>query len=668
VAERTWSRWPVVVAVATGTLLTVVTVAFGLAGGISWQQFVESYALTNLVIGLAYLASGVPVAWLTRNVVGPLLMSAGLCHLISAAATMTAVFGLEADWPTSAIRALSTFSNGPWQFGIGLLFPFALLLFPDGRLPSRRWVWVAWLIVLSGAFQAVTGVLSDGSSFSDSPETNSILSIGLELPEPVVLIAGIASDAAYLLVIGALVWRFIRGDERTRGQLMWLILALLIILALNFERFLTGDGPILLLLSVVLIPIAIAIAIVRYRLFDIRVVLSRTLLYGLTIAVIIAAYVGIVAGLTLLVPSNAQRSVSVAAAIIVAFLFAPLRSLVQRMINRAFYGTRSDPARTAWQIGEGLRHDDDLPGVLEQTRSALRLPWISLRDEPAGNDIAAAGTAELSPTAELPLTYRDEQVGTMIIGLRQGERELHDADRRTLELIATPLAVALHATALSEQVQQARTATVEAAAAERVRLQRELHDGVGPILTSAAFQADAASNLIHTDPAGAERLLDEIRSELRGATDDVRRVVYGLRPIELDNAGLVGAIRQRLAGLPAAERGQINVEMELPDQLPALSPAVELAAYRIASEAINNALTHSAGRRCLVTITANGTLAVTVRDDGRPPASWTPGVGLRSILERAEELGGTAAAGPTGDGWEVRARLPLDGLAASARD
>ena len=632
------------------------------------SRFVESYTLTNLVIGLAFLASGIPVAWLTRNVVGPLLMAAGLCHLISAAATMIAVFGLDADWPTSAIRALSTLSNGPWQFGIGLLFPLALLLFPDGRLPSRRWVWVAWLIVVSGAFQAVTGVLSDGSSFSDSEGANSILSIGLELPEAAVLIAGIASDAAYLLVIAALVWRFIRGDERTRRQLMWLILALLIIIALNTERFLTGDGPILLLLSVVLIPIALAIAIVRYELFDIRVVLSRTVLYGLTVALVIAVYIGVVAGLTLLVPSNAQRSVSVAAAIVVAFLFAPLRSLVQRMINRAFYGTRSDPARTAWQIGEGLRHDDDLPGVLEQTRGALRLPWISLRGEPDGNVIATAGTPQGTPSAELPLTYRDEPVGTLVVGLRRGERDLHDADRRTLDLIATPLAVALHATALSEQVQQARTATVEAAAAERVRLQRELHDGVGPILTSAAFQADAASNLVHTDPSGAERLLDEIRTELRGAIDDVRRVVYGLRPIELDNAGLVGAIRQRLAGLPAAEAGQITVEMEHPDQLPALSPAVELAAYRIASEAINNALTHSAGHRCLVTITVNGTLAVTVRDDGRPPPSWTPGIGLRSILERAEELGGTAAAGPTGDGWEVSARLPLDGLAASDRD
>jgi two-component system, NarL family, sensor kinase len=667
VTDHTGSRWPVVVAVAAGMLLTGVTLGFALASGIAWQQFVQSYTLTNLVIGLAFLGSGAPVAWLTRNVVGRLLVTAGLCHLISAAATMMAMFGLNADWPNFAIRVLSTFSTGAWQFGIGLLFPLALLLFPDGHLPSRRWVWVAWLIMLGGAFQAVTGVLSDGSAFGDSPEFKSVLSIGLEMPEAVVLIAGIASDAAYALVIAALVWRFIRGDERTRRQLMWLILAMLIILTLNAERFLTGDGPILLLLSVVLIPIALAIAIVRYQLFDIRVVLSRTLLYGLTIALVIGVYVGVVAGFMLLVPSSAQRSVSVAAAIVVAFLFAPLRSLIQRMINRAFYGTRSDPARTASRIGEGLRQDDDLPGVLEQTRSALRLPWISLRGEPGGNDIAAAGTLQESPSVEMPLTYRGEQVGTLVVGLRRGDRDLHDADRRTLDLIATPLAVALHATALSDQVQQARTAIVEAAAAERVRLQRELHDGVGPILTSAAFQADAASNLIHTDPDGAERLIDEIRIELRGAIDDVRRVVYGLRPIELDNAGLVGALRQRLVGLPG-EAGQIRVEMEHPDQLPALSPAVELAAYRIASEAINNALTHSEGRRCLVKITANGTLAVTVRDDGRPPSSWTPGVGLRSILERAEELGGTAAAGPIGDGWEVRARLPLDGLAPSVQD
>ena len=229
---------------------------------------------------------------------------------------------------------------------------------------------------------------------------------------------------------------------------MWLILALLIILALNFERLLTGDGPILLLLSVVLIPIALAIAIVKYQLFDIRVVLSRTLLYGLTIAVVIAIYVGVVAGLTLLVPSNAQRSVSVAAAIIVAFLFThcgpcaaddqsrvlrhPVRPRPNCVADRRRAASRRRPAR-----------------VLEQTRSALRLPWISLHGEPDGSVIATWETED--PSAELPLTYRDEPVGTLVVGLRRGERDLHDADRRTLSS-ATPLAVALHATALSEQV------------------------------------------------------------------------------------------------------------------------------------------------------------------------------------------------------------------------
>ena len=186
-------------------LLTGVTLGFGTASGIGWQHFVESYTLTNLVIGLAFLASGAPVAWLTRNVVGPLLIAAGLCHLISAAATMLAVFGLNADWPTSAIRTLSTFSNGPWQFGIGLFFPLALLLFPDGHLPSRRWVWVAWLIVLSGAFQAVTGVLSDGSSFSDSAEATSILSIGVRPAGGGRPHSWDCYDAAYVLVIAALV-------------------------------------------------------------------------------------------------------------------------------------------------------------------------------------------------------------------------------------------------------------------------------------------------------------------------------------------------------------------------------------------------------------------------------------------------------------------------------
>ena len=249
-------------------------------------------------------------------------------------------------------------------------------------------------------------------------------------------------------------------------------------------------------------------------------------------------------------------------------------------------------------------------------------------------------------------------VGTLSISLRHGERELHAADRQTLELLGTPLAVTLHATALTEQVRRARVATVEAGAVERVRLQRELHDGLGPTLTSLSYTADAASNLLHSDPEGAERMLDDIRADLRGALDSVRRVVYGLRPIELDDLGLIGAVRQRVAGLIGAAGTVPAIDLDLPDELPNLSPAVELAAYRIVNEALANVLRHSTGHRCQIRMETGEDLLITIDDDGQPPAGWSPGVGLRSIADRADEVGGSAEAGPTGTGWRVRARLP----------
>ena len=260
---------------------------------------------------------------------------------------------------------------------------------------------------------------------------------------------------------------------------------------------------------------------------------------------------------------------------------------------------------------------------------------------------------------ELPLDYRGARVGTLIVRLRRGEHRLHDSDRHTLELISTPLAVALHATALREQVQHARTATVEAGAAERVRLQRELHDGLGPALTSVTFQADAASNLIRRDADAAERLLQDVRAELRLALDDLRRVVYGLRPIELATLGLLGAARERAGAMSRDDRRRLGVEVVAPERLPALSPAVELAAYRIVTEALTNVVRHSDATACVVTLSAEEDLLVCVRDNGHAPASWRSGVGLLSITERAEELGGSAWAKPGDGGWEVVARLPV---------
>lgn len=657
---RSAHRWGSIAA-ATGVALLIVAVAVAIAGDVTWQSLVESWSLTNLVIGLGFLAPGATILWFRpSNVIGALFVFSGLGHLASAAAAVLGLYGVHAAWPVPIVRTLSTLATGAWQVSIGVLFLLALLLFPDGHLPSRRWRPVVWLIVVSGSYQILTGVLSSGSPFGETPDTWSILYAGLEMPEPISVAMGVLSDVLFLLVIVSLVIRYRRGDERTRRQLLWLILAVIGIVVINLPRLLTAEGPILLVLSFVLVPIAIGIAIVRYELFDIRFVVSRTILYGLTLSAVVAVYAAIVTGVSLLVPADAERGVQIGAAIVVAIGFNHLRLLLQRAIDRAFYGTRSDPVHTARRISERLQHDDDLAGVLNRTREALRLPWIALRRDPDGGELAAAGATDSSPSAEIALSYRGERVGTLVIGLRRGESRLHEADRRLLELIATPIAVALHATALSEQIQQARTATVEAAAAERVRLQRELHDGLGPALTSVAFRADAASNIVRSDSDEAVRLLAEVRADLRAALDYVRRVVYGLRPIELDDLGLVGALRQKVTALPGTAGREIAVELAAPgDPLPALSPAVELAAYRIANEALTNVLRHSTGCRCMITVAVDGDLVVTVSDDGDADPSWRPGVGLRSIVDRAEELGGSATAGPVAAGWEVCARLPL---------
>jgi signal transduction histidine kinase len=231
---------------------------------------------------------------------------------------------------------------------------------------------------------------------------------------------------------------------------------------------------------------------------------------------------------------------------------------------------------------------------------------------------------------------------------------LHADDRRTLALVTAPLSLLLRSFALADQVKAARTATIQARERERAILHRDLHDGLGPTLTGAALRADAAGNLLHSDPDAAAELLSHVGTDVRTALSEVRRVVYGLRPLELEERGLLGALRHR-----AAQGGKLPVRLDAPARMPDLSPATELAAYRVLSEAITNAQRHSAGTAITVSISVGGDLTLEVSDDGALPTSWRPGVGIASMQERVEELGGTATIGPDHEHWVVRARLPL---------
>jgi signal transduction histidine kinase len=254
-----------------------------------------------------------------------------------------------------------------------------------------------------------------------------------------------------------------------------------------------------------------------------------------------------------------------------------------------------------------------------------------------------------------PLTYNGKRVGNLVISPRQGERRLSRADQNVIDLLAAPLAIVLHAQALTEDLKVSRERVIDAAEEERTRLRRELHDSLGPLLTGAAFKADGIALAAQNRPERAESLAIELADQLRQSVEGVRQLAYGLRPAALDELGLVGALREE-----GSRYGPVKVIIRAPESLPALPSPVEVAAYRIAAEALTNVVRHSDAKLASIQLTTvDGTLEMIITDDGSATPPWSPGLGLASIQTRASEVGGACEAGPTAEGGRVVAVLPL---------
>jgi signal transduction histidine kinase len=320
-------------------------------------------------------------------------------------------------------------------------------------------------------------------------------------------------------------------------------------------------------------------------------------------------------------------------------------------VDRAVYGTRRDPVAAASAVGQRLA-GDDLGGVADALRESLRLSYAAV--ERGDGSLVESGerTATLQTWS---LTYDAEPVGKLIVGPRRGERRLPQADQKVIDLLAAPLAIVLHAQALTEDLKASRERVIDAAEEERTRLRRELHDSLGPLLTGAAFKADGIALAAQSRPERAESLAIELADQLRQSVEGVRQLAYGLRPAALDELGLVGALREE-----GSRFSPINVIVDAPESLPALPSSVEVAAYRIAAEALTNVVRHSDAQLASVRLTTDdGTLEMIITDDGSATSPWSPGLGLASIQTRASEVGGACEAGPTAEGGRVVAVLPL---------
>jgi signal transduction histidine kinase len=368
--------------------------------------------------------------------------------------------------------------------------------------------------------------------------------------------------------------------------------------------------------------------------------------------------------------------ISLGATGLVAVLFQPIRERLQQVVNRLTYGERDDPVAVLTRLGRrletALAPDAALPTMVETVAQALRLPYVAIKLKARSDDtFTVAATYGTPPTDDelliLALRYQTETIGQLLLAPRSPGDRFSAADRRLLENIAHQAGAAVRAMTLTADLQRSRERLVTAREEERRRLRRDLHDGLGPALASLTLKLDAARNLLARNPTAADRLLVELKGQSQTAIADIRRLVYALRPPTLDELGLVSALREQALTIGdqrhLANGGNLQVLVEAPESLPPQPAAVEVAAYRIIMEALTNVTRHAGAGCCRISLTPlDNELWIEVVDDGLGlPLEPRLGVGLNSMRERAEELGGSChiEPGPAG-GTRVTARLPLD--------
>ncbi len=405
----------------------------------------------------------------------------------------------------------------------------------------------------------------------------------------------------------------------------------------------------------------------RYRALDVNLLINRALVYGLLSAIIVAIYlvsVGYV-GITDNDGEIGELALALLVPAAIVFLVQPIRHRLQHGVNQLMYGERDDPyavlSDLSQRLSATLAPEAVLTTIVETVAQALKLPYVAITLR-QGNDftLAAARGSPVDNPLTLPLVHQGVTIGRLLVAPRSSDTSFSPADWRLLQGIANQAGVAAYGVRLTADIQCSRERLVTAREEERRRLQRDLHDGLGPGLASLTLKLDTARNLLAHDPAAAGDLLMEIKAQTQAIVVDVRRLVYDLRPLALDQLGLVCAIREYAASLN--DHDDLQVSIEAPEPLPSLPAAVEVVAYRIVQEALTNVVHHAHARTCTIRFLLDDTLLyLEIRDDGHGlPPDYKPGMGLHSMRERAAELGGTCvvASLPSG-GTLVWARLPL---------
>jgi len=564
----------------------------------------------------------------------------------------------------SALNSLLAAADG----FLRVLSPLCLLLlfylFPDGQFAPRP---LRWAALMAGVAFLAFGSLQ---AFANSDQAWPLFALALLV--------------AIIVALGGQVYRYRRvSTPDQRQQTKWVLLGLCgmpiyLAMFLPLDRFFgtAGDqaGYVLLrlhveLIVVALIPLTIGFSILRYRLWNIDVILKRAIVYGALTVIIAGLYIFVVGVLGALFQASHDLLLSIIATGLVAALFQPLRQRLQRGANRLLYGERDDPATVLSRLGQRLEvtlaPEAVFPAIVETVAQALKSSYAALALK-RGDDfevVAAHGQVDrVSGSSEFPLRYQTELIGRLIVAPRAPGESFSPADRRLLDNIAHQAGSAVHNVRLTADLQRSRERLVTAREEERRRLRRDLHDGLGPTLASQTFRIDAALDLLDSNPEAARSSLVDLKTQMQATVADIRRLVYELRPPALDELGLVSALREHVMRFGGSSNGlRIAVEAPTPE-LPPLSAAVEVAAYRISLEAVTNVVRHAHAHHCTVCFSADTALRIDISDDGAGlPPDLRAGVGITSMRERADELGGACVIESlAGQGTRVTVRLPIN--------
>jgi signal transduction histidine kinase len=632
-----------------------------------------------LLYGVPYLAfaavGGLVLRSATAGPVGWLLALIGTCEGLSTAATevMRHLAG------TASGRAVAGWLLVPViPLGVAALLMLVLLLlvFPDGRLPSRRWrPFVAFMGVL-----VVVLVVQQLTSPTPSQDIGGLPASPLVAPAVSAALEPFTSFALFppvvLVAAASLVVRYRRAGTVVRQQIKWLALAAVVLALCEAGNAALGGATLLSgvldALGKLAVAAAVGIAVLRYRLFDVDLAISRGLAYGWLAVLVTALYVVLVVGAGSAIgrPAGPDLWLSLTATVVVALVSLPLRSRLQELANRLVYGRRQAPYESLAGFTRGLADryaiGDVLPGVAAALGEGLRgrAAAVHLGDDgPAAAVWPPAADLPGGPAdAVVPVSHRGEVLGSLSVWTHA---PLTEGEQRLMSDLGTQAGLVVHNAALTaelerrlEELRASRLRLVTAQDGERRRFERDLHDGAQQDLVTLRMKLGHAERLVAAaDPAAGE-LLAEVREHTAATLDSIRRLSRGLFPPLLRSHGLVPALvaHARRLPLPTEVRGSAG---PLPDE-------VATAVWFCCTEALQNVVKHARASRAWVVVEERGAadgreLHVEVGDDGCGLAGEPGGgAGMQNMADRLEALGGRLRVTSGNGGTRVVGEVPLD--------